>query len=171
MLAWLLTATPVGTATPTFAGERHCIASPQLRARRHGEAARLHWPDLCSLVAQERETSMYTTGYTQLDHGSPPVVRAPGCFRHRWGVSTSAPLPGGATWGRKERRQEGSARVGTPKITGYGGCTDSRVFGVPWRSRVPVLDLCPFARLPDSLLEVHSESRKSRASAFGHRST
>jgi hypothetical protein len=54
--------------------------------------------------------------YTCLDHRLPPVVRAPGCYLHRWGVSTSAPFHSGATWGLDERRQEGSARVGPGKF-------------------------------------------------------
>src|ERR671920_2263091 len=121
VLAGLLATTPVGTVTTSLAGQRHPVDPPWLRARRYGEASFWHRPDLGPLDTPERETSMYTTGYTQLDHRSPPVVRAPGCCYTAGAFLHPRPVPGGATWGRKERRQEGCARVGSPKIAKYGG--------------------------------------------------
>jgi hypothetical protein len=111
MLAGLLAVPPVWAAAATLAGERHPVDETWLRARRYREASSWYGPDLGPLIAPERETPAHSTGYTHFDHRSPPVVRAPGCLRHRWGVSASAPLPGGATCGLDERRQGGSARA------------------------------------------------------------
>ena len=99
----------------------------------------------------------------------------PRVLLHRRGVSTSAPLPGGATWGRRERRQEGSARVGRerfcaaePRGNGSGHAW-AKSFRVPLRSRVPVLDSCPFARLPGPLLKGHEGIGENSASTLGQR--
>jgi hypothetical protein len=58
---------PVWATAATLAGERHAVDAAWLRARRHGDASSWYGPDLVPLVAPERETSMYTTGYTHLD--------------------------------------------------------------------------------------------------------
>jgi hypothetical protein len=51
---------------------------------------------------------MYTTGYTQLDHRSPPVVRAPGCC-YTAGAFSLHPTPWrSATWGRMSAGKEGA---------------------------------------------------------------
>jgi hypothetical protein len=162
-----------------LAGERHPVDTARLRARRHGEASSWYGPDLGPLLAPEHETSMYTTGYTQLDHRSPPVVRAPGCWWHRRGVLSLRPAPWrSAPWGRKSAgkegaqgwapesfcfaRPQGSPRAGFrfAKENPEGGRRPS--FWVPLRGGLPVLDSCPFARLPGSLLKGHKGIGKNQ---------
>src|ERR687889_2761809 len=111
VLAGLLATTPVGTVTTSLAGQRHPVDPPWLRARRYGEASFWLRPDLGPLDTPERETSMDTTGYTQLDHRSPPVVRAPGCWWHRRGVFSAPHSLAERAMGANERRQGGSARA------------------------------------------------------------
>ena len=69
------------------------------------------------MLTPEREAPKRATRYTTLDHRLPPVVRAPGCWRTAGAFLFSAPIyRWSATWGRKERRHEGSARVGPGKF-------------------------------------------------------
>jgi hypothetical protein len=55
--------------------------------------------------------------------------------------------------GEKSAGRKGAQGWGPQKSQSTVVTADWRVFGVPWRSRVPVLDCCPFARLPGSLLK------------------
>jgi hypothetical protein len=56
-----------------------------------------------------------------------------------------------------------------PKITEYVVTATLRVFGVPLRSRVPVLHWCPFARFPGSLFEGHKGIGTNGSSTLGQR--
>src|SRR5215213_10299659 len=108
MLARLLAVPPARAAAATLAGERHPVDEAWLRARRYREAASRHGPDLGPLIAPERETSTYTTVYTQLDHRSPPVVQAPRCCLTA-GAYSLHPTPWrSAPWGRKSAGEEGA---------------------------------------------------------------
>jgi len=65
--------------------------------------------------------------------------------------------------------RKGAQGRGPQKSLGLVAFGDLCVFGVPWRSRVPVLDLCPFARFPRPLLYGRNDISKSSASTFGQR--
>jgi hypothetical protein len=73
--------------------------------------------------------------------------------------------------GAKKRRQGGSARVGPGKFlrskTRRAAIRPS--FWVPLRGGLPVLDSCPFARLPSSLLKGHKGIGKNSASTLRQR--
>ena len=167
VLAGLLATTPVGTVTTSLAGQRHPVDPPWLRARRYGEASFWHRPDLGPLDTPERETSMYTTGYTQLDHRSPPVVRAPGCCYTAGAFLHPRPFLAARPGGEKSAGRKVAQGWGPQKSQSTVVIADWRVFGVPWRSRVPVLDSCPFARLPGSLLKGHKGIETDSASNPG----
>jgi hypothetical protein len=96
------------------------------------------------------------------------VVRAPGCCRTA-GAFRLHPTPWrSALWGRISAGKEGAQ--GHPKKSpGLVVADVLRVFGVPLRGRLPVLDWCPFARLAGSLLKGHNEISKSNATALGQR--
>ena len=167
VLAGLLATTPVGTVTTSLAGQRHPVDPPWLRARGHGEASFWHRPDLGPLDTPERETSMYTTVYTQLDHRSPPVVRAPGCCYTAGAFLHPRPSLAARPGGEKSAGRKGAQGWGPQKSQSTVVTADWRVFGVPWRSRVPVLDCCPFARPPGSLLKGHKGIETDSASNPG----
>jgi len=59
--------------------------------------------------------------------------------------------------------------VGTPKTFWPVAFVGLRVFGVPLRGRLPVVDSCPIARLPSPFLQRHNEVGKRSASAFRQR--
>src|ERR687889_377344 len=69
--------------------------------------------------------------------------------------------------GEKSAGRKGAQGWGPQKSQSTVVTADWRVFGVPWRSRVPVLDLCPFARLPGSLLKGHKGIETDSASSPG----
>jgi hypothetical protein len=98
---------------------------------------------------------MYTTRYTYFDHWLPPVVRAPGCWSTAGAFVHPRPSLAARPGGEKSAGRKGAQGWGPQKSPSTVVAADWRVFGVPWRSRVPVLDLCPFARLPGSLLKGH----------------
>jgi hypothetical protein len=155
MLARLLAVPPVWAAAATLACERHPVDEAWLRARRHGEASSWHGPDLGPLLVPERETSTHATGYTQLDHRSPPVVRAPGCWSTAGAFRLCAPLPGGARHGgekapaRRERKGSEWRKVfakqnpeGGRKPLKAGG----RAFGASLARRTAGATLVPLSR-------------------------
>ena len=180
MLARLLAVPPVWAAAATLAGERHLVDAARLRARRYREASFWHGPDLGPLLAPEHETPTHSTGYTQLDHRSPPVVRAPGCC-YTAGAFSLRPTPWrSAPWGLNERRQGGSARAlsaerfspqakpgGRPEAFRLEAELSER----PLRGGLPVLHWCPFACSSDAFLKGHKGIGKNSASTLGPRLT
>ena len=120
MLAGVLAASPIGTVATSVAGQRHPVNAARLRARRHAEASSWHGLDFDPLDAPERETSMYTTGYTQLDQCDTRSHEGSGSKRKDPGWC-SIPSPSGAcrevvtTCAKPPEKSKGSPnRAGEP---------------------------------------------------------
>ena len=169
MLAGLLAAPPVGAAAAALAGQRHPIAAARLRARRHGEAARRHGLDFGATLSPEREATTRAARYTYLDHRSPPVVRAPGCWSTA-GAFSLRPTPWRSAPGGErapaQRERKGSERrkVFAKQNPEGGQAKPVRAFGASLARTTAGATLLALARFLRCLSQGREEILRSAAS-------
>jgi hypothetical protein len=116
----------------------------------HRQTASRHRPDLAAPLSPQREATTRAARYAYLDHRTPPVVRAPGCWSTAGASLLSAPLPAERAMGAKKRRHKGSARAYERRKVFAEGETRRAVRRSlaelserPLRGRLPVLRWCP----------------------------